>query len=400
MKAAAEQGDARAELAYGKALEYERMHGNKQVTEATVRAWFQKAADQGSGEAWFWIGYTTTDQKLLRTSYVRAAELGFAPAFDDVFELLLFRAGESADVDKAKYFADLVREKNIEIYDKAEILATVDTCYAAGKPWIADSERAAILGDGRTDQSYTPNDSIKFAEAFANGWGVSRDINRAIAFDCHGNTVPAELIFQVKHLQERATAKSPEQPFIFCHELTSGMNGGQCAAFSENGEQRQRDTRLANLSAGFTLQQKAAFNALQQAANAYFDAHSGDEQDMSGTLRGAFYEEEIGRLRTSFLNALRRFEHGQLPPKGNFIQADRSLNSLYRDIRSTTDWTSTGTVRFADVRKTEQLWLKYRDAWANFGPLRYPNRSANDFRCWVTRERIVQLKGSFDLTGR
>lgn len=397
MKAAAEKGDVHGQLEYGKALQYQLDHGDKSLTEAEIHVWYQKAADQGSGEAWFRIGYTTTNEALMRDAFGHAAELGFAPAFDYALDEFLFRAGEAADIDKAKRLVDLAREKNIEFYDKAEKSSTIDACYAAGKPNVTDAERAAITRDGRIEKSYTPNDSMKFAEAFANGWGVARDTRRAIAFDCHGNTVPAELIAQVEHLQERAKATAPAEPFLFCHELTSGMNGGFCTAFDEDVKQSKRVDKLAKLSASFTVEQKGAFGALQEAAKAYFDAHSGNEQDMSGTLRDAFFEDEEGRLRDEFLEVLDKFEHGSFPPSGNFARSDHSLNALYRQILVSTDWGATGTINADGVRTTERLWLKYRDAWATFGSLRYRDRSADDFRTWATEGRISQLKEAFNL---
>ncbi len=83
LEGAAESGDAKAQLEYGKALVYLQRDPKNRVAMEDARVWFQKAADQKVAEAWYWLGYTSTDIKLTDNFYRRAAELGFAPAFDD-----------------------------------------------------------------------------------------------------------------------------------------------------------------------------------------------------------------------------------------------------------------------------------------------------------------------------
>jgi uncharacterized protein YecT (DUF1311 family) len=397
LKASAAKGDAKAELEYGKALVY--LHGDPKnhVSEADYRAWFQKAADQNLAEAWYWLGYTTTDGALRDRATLKAAELGFAPAYDGVFDFLLFRAAEKADPAKAKYFFDLAQKYGVKYYESipGEIGRTINACYEAGAADVPAAERSAIEKDGRVAQRYTPNDNMKFAEAYANGWGVKRNSKLALALVCHGAEVPAELIDMVDFLSKTQRDPALKKPFVFCEHLTSGMNGSWCETFDQDKTQAVRDRKLAKIVAGFTPEQKSAFAALKKANEAYIDAHSGDEQDMSGTLRGAFYAEEAGKLRAAFLNFIEGFESGKRPRKDDFAAADKALNQTYRAVIGTTDWTATGTVTADGVRKTERLWLKLRDAWAAFGTARYPGSSADDWKAWATRQRVESLKAGF-----
>jgi uncharacterized protein YecT (DUF1311 family) len=397
LKTAAEKGDAKAELAYGKALVFLKRDAKNHVTEADLRKWFQKAADQGSGEAWYWLGYTTTDQTLVKPAYVRAAELGFAPAFDDAFDQLLFRAGENADTGKAKHLLDLAQKNGVKYAElfPGETARVINACYAAGSPSVPPADRKAADADAHAGQSFTPNDNMKYAEAYANGWGVKRNPKLALALVCHGADVPAELAAMVDTLTAIQNGAAPKEPFRFCDHVTSGMNGGQCSNFDEDAKNSDRGDALDKIAAPFTPAQKTAFDKLRAAAETYFEEHAGSEQDMSGTARDSIFADEQGRLRDQMVETMQAFEHGKLPPKDDFAKADRDLNATYRDILKNTKWDDLGTLSPDGLRSTQRQWLKLRDAWAAFAALRYPGVSADGWKAWASRQRIEELKAAF-----
>ncbi len=116
---------------------------------------------------------------------------------------------------------------------------------------------------------------------------------------------------------------------------------------------------------------------------------------MSGTARNSIFADEQGRLRDKFADDIQNFEHGKLPRHDDFAAADKELNATYQNVLTKTDWNTAGTVTPNEIRKTQRLWLKLRDAWADFGAARYPGLSADEWKTWATRERIEQLKTSF-----
>ncbi len=394
LKGAAERGDAAAELAYGKALIYLQRDPKNHVTMAEARGWLQKAADQNVGEAWYWLGSTSTDSKLADSAYRRAAELGFPPAFGEVFERALFRAGEDANPAEAKHFLDLARKFGVRFDESAsgDVARVIEACFEAGSPATPEKDREAIDKDGRAGESFTPNGNMKLAQAYANGWGVKRNPKLALALVCHGADVPAELEAMVDALVETKDDASLKSPFLFCSHVTSGMNGGQCSAFDEDSREKRRDARLVKLAANFTPAQKAAFARLRAAAVAYFDERAGSEQDMSGTARNSIFAEEQGRLRDQFEKQIQAFEQGKPPPRDDFAAADKALNGAYQKLLKNTNWETTGTVSPDSIKKTQRLWLKLRDAWADFGAARYPGSSPDDWKAWATRQRIAQLQ--------
>jgi hypothetical protein len=270
--------------------------------------------------------------------------------------------------------------------------ADLDLCIAAGPATVTQVETKAIVADKRNSDNFSP-DELTAMVAFANGWGVRMDRNRATALACRsGELTRAEWEDTVEYL---ASPKNAAKPYLFCEHITSGLHGGLCEGFAQDKDQTIRDRKLAKIVAGFTPEQKSAYAVLKKANEAYIDAHSREEQDMSGTLRGAFYAEEAGKLHAAFLSYFEEFEGGKRPPKDDFAAADKALNVAYRIVISKTDWTATGTVTADGVRKTERLWLKLRDAWAMFGIARYPASSADDWKAWATRRRVEALKPGF-----
>jgi hypothetical protein len=340
----------------------------------------------------------------MRIAFDKSAELGFKPAFEDALDVELFGAGKEADVAKAKHFADLARQMGIKIgllpendNDVHETFATVDACYAAGEAHISESEEKAIAQDGHVGESYAPNNNMKYAEAFANGWGVKRDTKRAIAFVCHAGAGMVVLVDQVQHLQQKTDADAQGKPFIYCDYVEGGTDTAECAAFDEDKDKKIRERTLDALTASYTPEQKAAFVALEGAAESYFESHSENELDgLPGNSWDIVYEVgEQGKLRDNFLKTITGFEQGHFPPEANWRQTDARLNIVYREALTRIDPNPITMMR-PDVRSTERLWLKYRDAWARFGALRYSQHSADAFRAWETLERIAILS---DLSG-
>jgi hypothetical protein len=116
------------ELARAEVLERNHKH-------AEALALARKAAEAGLAEAWYWIGMNTTDADP--AAFVKAAGLGYAPAFPFALDGVLFRAGHKADVTQAKHLADLARSRHVNLgYDSAAELQTIDRCFQAGEPNI------------------------------------------------------------------------------------------------------------------------------------------------------------------------------------------------------------------------------------------------------------------------
>ena len=316
---------------------------------------------------------------------------GYYRALYDLFEVSV----ERGDFVKAKSAAQQAKLHGIEIWESrpGEIDAIVETCLNAEQPALTEAERKAIAADERNDDGYTPNDEMKAVIAVANGWGVPRNRKRATALICRAQDLGGAGRSDL--LRPLTAPGNAEKPFLFCDCVSSGRLSGACDSYYQDRLKQTRDKKLAAMTAVFTAEQKTAYDKLRQAAEAYIESHGSEEVDLSGSLRGAFYANEVGSMQHGFFDDLTAFEQGKLPPKDDFAEADKMLNKAYNDLLKDTDWSARGTVTPDGVRATQRLWLKYRDAWAAFVTLRYPAANAEDWKAWLTRVRIASLKAGF-----
>jgi len=234
---------------------------------------------------------------------------------------------------------------------------------------------------------------------YANGRSVARNIPLAKRFACEYESAPAEVEGRLTHLDAIAEG-TDKAPLDICDDITSGMMGGVCAARDADFARVIRSERWAALQANWTPAQRSALAALHKAADAYFDSASGNEEDMSGTARGALAVDAYERLDIALLRDVERFETGIRPDEkaADFPAADKALNAAYRHTLAALDagkgdsaFGEYGTIRSEGVRETERLWLRYRDAWVAFAATRYPDTAANAWRAWLSRARARAL---------
>ena len=410
LRAGAQKGDAQSQLEYAKAL------SDQSHDEAAL--WMQKAADQGLAEAWFWLGYAGLAKEPPVFYYKKAAEMGYPEAYDYVLDELFFRADSSADIEEAKKFADLARKWNIKLYDAETKLKTIDRCYEAGSAAIpaydqpTSEERNTFKSSKLNCWSFQQGIGTKqnwgsyrkcvlsqgdmnnndLAEIYANGWGVKRNPKLALALACHGGSVPAELEAVVEALYTTKDDERLKNDFHFCNYVSSGLNGGFCAAKAEEMAAKKREIEFSALTSGWTEPQKNTFRALQNAANDFFSEHTSSEQDMSGTAREQIATAEEAALKDALLKNIEAFESGQLPKDTDFAKADKDLNMLYAQIMKKSQIIDYGTVTKDGIKATQRKWIKYRDAWIAFVAEKYPNHSTDSWKTWLTNERIEQLK--------
>ena len=327
---------------------------------------------------------------------MKAAELGFAPAYREVFYSTLFFAGEDADPVRAKYFLELARKNNIKISETTpgQFARIINACYDAGTAKISNEDKGSIAKDGRAAESYTPNANLKYAQAYANGWGVSKNLKLALAFACRGSDVIGEFESMVETLMDSKNEIKEDEPFLYCNHISSGATEGVCAIFTEEMENRRRASFYKTVIQTFSQEQRDAFEALHIAAEAYFEEHARSEQDMTGSARDAIVAEEQARFRNEFEQQIRVIQGGELPKHDPISTADDELNTAYRDILKKRHWLNKEitTLSPEGIRATQRLWLRYRDAWAKFGAIRYPQTSSDDWKAWSTRQRTQEIR--------
>lgn len=322
-----------------------------------------------------------------------------ASDYADRLDAALFRAGESADVTKAKEIVTEYR-KHHGTSLSPDYLDTADACYAAGPAEVTVKERRRILAHENIQEFYAPNDNMRMAEGFANGWGVKKDLKRATAFACRANTVPAALISQVRQLKRNKF--TPRSPFLYCFNVTDDDAIGKCAVYTETRVETRRKAKFMILTWDFDAAEKAAFQQLRSAAETYFDATAKYEigEDL-GRPRKLAYIQLIDAKRQHFIALLDTVVHGRFPPEkmgGNHPKyMDKKLNRIYRDIARNYEWKDPldhpGTLTKEGLLRSERAWIKYKEAWLGFLRLRMPTDTPEkEMTAYLTEDRIFVLR--------
>lgn len=340
-------------------------------------------------------------------SLIPALLLGFtvltpsasASQYSDRLDSALFRAGEAANIAKAKEIVTEYR-KHHGTSLSVDYLDTVDACYAAGPAEVTVKERRSILAHDNIREFYTPNDNMRMAEGFANGWGVKKDLMRATAFACRANTVPAALISQVRALKRNTF--TPRSPFLYCFNVSDGDAIGKCAVYTENREQKRRKAKIMLLTWDFDAAEQDAFKQLHAASETYFDATAKYEiGENIGRPRKLAYIQLLDVKRQHFIALLDTVVHGRFPPEkmGGYHPKymDKRLNRIYRDIIRNTEWKDPldhpGTLTKEGLLRSERAWIKYKEAWLRFLNLRIPSHTPDkEMTAYLTEDRIFMLK--------
>lgn len=253
------------------------------------------------------------------------------------------------------------------------------------------ARRAAALEASANRHGLVFGDITILMMLYANGFGVARDLDVAIALACEVGGAPAELELRINHLRSLRSGGGRDLPFDVCDDITSGYMEGWCLSRDGKLREQQQERELKRMSERWSVKQRQAFAQLQDRAREYWLSRRRTEVDQSVPFASlALTHEELG-LRDDFFQAISAFDQGQLPTHtaDEARAADTALNETYRALMSADFGAS--TVRAAGVRATEKRWLAYRTAWVAFGAARFPDVPSHVWEAWCTLERTKQL---------
>lgn len=243
------------------------------------------------------------------------------------------------------------------------------------------------------------NDNDVLMMLYANGYGVARDMDRAIHHACIVNFASkGEMEARIGHL---ASGPKPGQYIDVCDDIQSGRMGAVCTARREAQDRRLRDTRLERAALTLPAASRPALTRLRQAAERYATAAGGAETDMQGTAAADFALQHQAKLREQAMQAMLDTIAGKLPPASadDFAQWDRQLNDAYGKVMAIAstqdghpDRIGDSTIEHAEVRKDQRLWLAYRDAFLAFRASLPAGPGADAIRTLLTAQRTAELR--------
>lgn len=232
---------------------------------------------------------------------------------------------------------------------------------------------------------------------YANGRGVKRDLDLATHLACQIDGAPAERDGRVRHLAELKAKGWTGSGFDYCDDITSGLAMGYCEDHAARMADARREPGFGRIAAGLTPDGRRAFAGLRKAHDAFAEAHSSGEIDLSGTARGALAIAAEQKLKQDFLDTLQRVGAGRAPAytHAQAVAADARLNAAYRKrLAAISPEEAPGAVTKAGVRDAQRAWLRYRDAFLAFAAAAYPKVSRDSLAAWITDRRTAMLSAA------
>jgi uncharacterized protein YecT (DUF1311 family) len=260
-------------------------------------------------------------------------------------------------------------------------------------------ERAAVGANLEQNQeepiAWEVGGSLILADIYFNGAGVKRNIPLALHLICESDEGMGNLA--LKYIAKPDGPAHAHGPFEFCDYAETTMTMNFCTGYeSEVGDDR-RSRYYDSLKPSMTADQRAAFEKLLAAQDAYIKAHA-FEVDQGGTIRGMRIMGSQYILKDLFRTEVVHFERKKWPalPEKQVVMAnvllERELKAKLVELRTQTkEEIEQGAVTASNLSKVEKAWEAYRDAWDGFARLRYPSEVAR-VRAAITLDRYRLLK--------
>jgi TPR repeat protein len=251
--------------------------------------------------------------------------------------------------------------------------------------------KEAVACVGRSPQPET------VAMLYANGYGVKRDLDRAIKAACEYRDVSAErdglleAVFRLKDLEIH------DEELDFCNYITSGYGQYRCASYRAETTGDADEKALEAAKAKWSAPARAEWEKLRPVADAFFEAEADAVTYGSrlGTGYAGMAQEELTDLHHGFLAAVAKaaeFDPGSVKETKGLPALDRELNAGYAR--------ALAGIEEADekeaARTAERAWIRYRDAMAAFYRVllagRFPPQAVTDaVVARLTKERVDRL---------
>lgn len=257
------------------------------------------------------------------------------------------------------------------------------------------AQEAHLRQNAKEPTAWVVGGSLILADIYFNGAGVKRNVPLAMRFACEFEEGTAMLALpEIKKLKGSRPAHAP---FEFCDYASTTFTENFCADYSSEIADDRRDRYYKSLKSSMTQEQRAAFDKLRSAEEAYVGAHA-SEVYQGGSIHGirTIASEEI--LDDLFHTEVVQFERKEWPKLSDrqIRTADEVLNQEYeKTLRkvglATQDEIEDGVVTAKGLASAEESWETYREAWVAFARARYP-REVDAIRAKITLDRYRLVK--------
>jgi hypothetical protein len=223
---------------------------------------------------------------------------------------------------------------------------------------------------------------------YANGNGATRNYDAAIKLACEIGGAPGDDAGRVYQLDRLKKQNWAGNNFSVCDHSSGREMYEQCAILSERFDKIERDQKFNELTSAWKPAEKKAFHTFIEEANRFYEVQAKNGVNLEGTFE---IQEEIF-FKNNLLSALQAFERGELPKYSadEFQKSEAAEQTAYLRTQTGPE-TKWGTITRESVRKSQNEWLRYRNAWIAFGRQRYPSVTEQSWKAWLDQDRIVMF---------
>ncbi len=265
---------------------------------------------------------------------------------------------------------------------------SADLYFGFGQPADPAKARKCAYAEMDRDAKAPIGGKAMLMMIYANGKGATRNFDAAIKLACSIGGSPGDDTGRVYQLDRLKKQNWTGNNFSVCDHSSGREMYEQCAILSERFDKIERDQKFDELIAGWKPAEKKAFHTFMEEANKFYEVQAKNGVNLEGTFE---VQEEIF-FKNNLLSSLQALERGELPKYSaeEFQKSEAEEQAAYLHTQNGPDakW---GTITRESVRKSQEEWLRYRNAWVAFGGQKYPGVSEQSWKAWLDTDRTVML---------
>lgn len=343
------------------------LYDAKQYDEA--RVWYEKAAEEGSADANFYLAYRYTHpEEVTKNYYVKAAKLGHSEALSHALEYMFFRTSDLVFVDPIEAL-NLYRQvkalhPTISFFNEVEALKTLEIAASIPKfDGAAFIEKYNLEADDDFNSGYY---IWELAAAASRGERFENPSSELVMqLIVRGGFVPGEVEGAIQDYYAAMNASDTLVEFRVCDYVTSGMGLTYCAQKWEVEEQERLADEIQKLKVFFGLK-NSLLDSAYMATMRFLDAKVWNEEGHDGSGYAMWAQSSLSEQREEYLVFLSELRDNHLPSVANSFKVnDKRLNVNYKNIMNELKrnpiYRNRYTIDAEGFRETQRLWISYRD---------------------------------------
>lgn len=269
--------------------------------------------------------------------------------------------------------------------------------YGIGVTRDAVRARQCAFTQRPTDQMLEPfAGRAMLMTVYANGEGARRDLDLAIRMACTiEGAEPAEYDRRVTHLAALRDQQAQSRDFSYCDDIDPGLGTGLCASHLAALARPQRERAQRALIAGWTPEQRAAYEPLRRAFEEFVAASGSGDLASGGSSHASLRNRLEQGLRDQFADMLQRLDRGRAPrfTGGQLRTEDLQLNQAYQARLADERQFDAPGISPDSIQNAQRAWLRYRDAFLAFAAVKYPRVQRDSLAAWITQNRSQIIPG-------